>query len=92
MIADEDEELALKSAQRCAVWLRKKLPGQSVLGPAPGVLVRAGGMFRYQIIIKSASNSRKAVSGAVMELREKYTTQKGVAALMTLDINPYSII
>ncbi len=92
VIADEDEELALKSAQRCAVWLRKKFPGQSVLGPAPGVLVRAGGMFRYQIIIKSASNNRKAVSGAVMELREKYTMQKGVAALMTLDINPYSII
>ena len=92
VISDKDDALAYESAERCARWLRRKLPDTAVLGPAPGVLVKAGGMFRYQVLIKSAAGSRKTVSAAVTQLREKYAAQKGVAALLTLDINPYSLI
>ena len=90
--ADENDALAYESAERCAKWLRKKLPSAAVLGPAPGVLVKTAGMFRYQILIKSPAGNRRTVSAAVTQLREKYAQQKGVAALLTLDINPYSLI
>ena len=93
VISDEDEQLAYGSAKRCAVWLRKKLPQSvHVLGPAPGVLVKASGQFRYQILIKSPAGGRKATSAAIMQLRDIYTKQKGVAKLFTTDIDPYSFI
>ncbi len=93
VISDEDEQLAFESARRCAVWLRKKLPeGVHVLGPAPGVLIKASGQFRYQILIKSPAGSRKSTSSAIMQLRDIYAKQKGVAKLFTTDIDPYSFI
>ena len=93
MVSDEDEQLAYESAGRCAAWLRKKLPqGTAVLGPAPGVLVKASGQYRFQILIKSPRGSRKNTSAAIRKLKDIYTEQKGVARLLTVDINPYSFV
>ena len=93
VVSDEDEELAYASAGRCAAWLRKKLPqGTAVLGPAPGVLVKASGQYRFQILIKSPYGSRRNTSAAIRKLKEIYTEQKGVARLLTVDINPYSFV
>ena len=93
IVSDESEELAFATAGRCAEWLRKKLAGSAdVLGPAPGVLVRASGMYRFQILIKSPAGNRKATSLAIRKLREIYTGQKGVAQLLTVDINPFSFL
>ena len=93
VVSDEDEELAYASAKRCAEWLRKKLPqGAAVLGPAPGVLVKASGQYRFQILIKSPQGSRRNTSAAIRKLKDIYTEQKGVARLLTVDINPYSFI
>ena len=93
VVSDTDQDKAFESAKRCAVWLRKKLEGTAdVLGPAPGVLVRASGMYRFQILIKSPAGKRKAVSQAIRKLREIYTAQKGVAELLTVDINPFSFL
>ena len=93
VVSDEDEDLAYESAKRCAAWLRKKLPeGTAVLGPAPGVLIKASGQFRFQILIKSPYGARRNTGRAIMQLRDKYSEQKGVAKLLTVDINPYSFI
>ncbi len=93
VISDPDEALAFSSAKRCVEWLRKKLPAEvHVLGPAPGVLVKASGMYRFQLLIKAPAGGRRAVSLAIRQLRDKYTAQKGVAQLFTTDINPYSFL
>ncbi|MBQ6670381.1 MAG: primosomal protein N' [Firmicutes bacterium] len=93
VVADEDEELAYSSAKRCAVWLRRKLEGKAaVLGPAPGVLVKGNGMYRFQVLIKSPAGSRKDTSRTVRELKEVFAGAKDVAQLLTVDINPYSFI
>ena len=93
MVADEDEELAYGSAKRCAVWLRRKLEGKAaVLGPAPGVLVKGNGMYRFQVLIKSPAGSRKDTSRTVRELKDVFAGAKSVAQLLTVDINPYSFI
>ena len=93
VIQDPDEETAFSSAKRCAAWLRRKLPESvHVLGPAPGVLVKEGGMFRYQLLIKSPAGGRKTTSLAIRGLRETYARQKGVAQLLTVDINPFSFL
>ncbi|MBR5731716.1 MAG: primosomal protein N' [Firmicutes bacterium] len=91
--ADEDEETAYSSAERCAVWLRRKLAGKAaVLGPAPGVLIKGNGLYRFQVLIKSPAGSRKDTSRTVMELKEVFAGAKGTAQLLTVDINPYSFI
>ena len=93
VVSDKDEALAFESARRCAVWLRRKLPETvNVLGPAPGVLVKASGAFRYQILIKSPAGQRKNTSACVRKLREVFASQKDVAELLTVDINPFSFI
>ena len=93
VLQDADDDTAFDAARRCALWLRRKLPENvHVLGPAPGVLVKEGGMFRYQLLIKSPAGARKTTSLAVRALRETYAKQKGVAQLLTVDINPFSFL
>jgi len=48
------------SAERAARRIRKSLPVIAVLGPAPAVIGRLIGKFRYQIIIKMSKQLDKA--------------------------------
>ena len=91
LIMDEDKEKCEKYAQRCVTWLRKKVPeGTYVLGPAAPMLLKQGGLYRYQILIKTPAGNRQQISGIVRELKDKHEQAKEKAKLMTVDINPFS--
>ena len=93
IVSDEDDEKAQRSANRCAQWLRKKLGEEAaVLGPVSPGLVKQGGLFRWQILIKAPAQKRHPVSEVVLELKRIYAKQPGVAQLLTIDINPYSFM
>lgn len=93
LVSDEDPEKAERSADRCAAWLRRKLPeGIYVLGPAKTTLLKVDGMFRYQMLIKVPAGRRREISGTVSELRTVYAKAKDTAKLMSVDVNPYSMI
>ena len=91
LVSDEDKEKAEKHSERCARWLRKKVPeGTFVLGPAAPMLLREDGLYRYQILIKAPAGSRKNISSVVRELKDKQESVKEKARLLTVDINPFS--
>ena len=91
LIMDEDEEKTKEYAERCARWLRKKVPeGTYVLGPAAPMLLKQGGLHRYQILIKTPAGSRQQISAIVRQLKDKHEETKEKAKLMTVDINPFS--
>jgi len=93
LVSDEDPEKAESSAMRCAAWLRKKLPeGLYVLGPAKTALLKVDGLYRYQLLIKVPAGRRREISAIVSELRTVYTKAKNTAKLISVDINPYSMV
>ena len=93
LVSDEDIEKAEASAERCAAWLRKKLPeGLYVLGPARTTLLKVEGLYRYQLLIKAPAGHRKEVAGLISELRGVYAKAKDTAKLISVDVNPYSMI
>ncbi len=91
VIHDEDDEKAMEYAGRCAKWLRNIVPeGTYVLGPAAPMLMRQGGLYRYQILIKTPSGNRKNITALVRQLKEQHEKAKDKSKLMTVDINPFS--
>ena len=49
---DYDFEETSKAAEHAAARIRKNLPAIGVLGPAPAIIGRLIGKFRFQIVIK----------------------------------------
>ncbi|MBQ6014164.1 MAG: primosomal protein N' [Firmicutes bacterium] len=93
MISDEDEEKAQRSAERCAVWLRKKLgAGVPVLGPAAPGLQKLSGQHRRQILIKAPAGARRQIAEAVLQLKKVYAKEPAMARVISVDINPYSFM
>ena len=93
LVSDEDLEKAESSAERCAAWLRRKLPeGMYVLGPARTTLLKVEGLYRYQMLIKVPAGHRKEIASLVSELKKVYAGAKNTAKLISADINPYSMI
>ncbi len=93
VISDADAVKAEKSAIKAAEALREALGGDiPVLGPAPSVLRKQDGRFRYQILVKAPAVRRKQVSDAINMYKRIFAADKGGASLLTADINPYSFI
>jgi len=93
VIQDKDKSLAESTAEKYAAILKNELSeGIYVLGPAASHLVKQGGLYRYQILVKAPTSKRKEVNDKIEELRKTHITSKHVASLMTLDINPFSYI
>jgi len=93
IIQDKDKALAEKTATEYASMLKEELSeGVYVLGPAASHLVKQSGLFRYQLLIKAPTNKRKEVNDTIEKLRFKHIQAKGVASLLTVDINPFSYI
>lgn len=93
VISDENAEKAEKSAERCAKWLRAKVPdGTAVLGPAISPINSIGGKYRFQLLVKSQAGMRREISRIILQLRKVFTEDKTSAELMTTDINPYSFL
>ncbi|MDO5332229.1 MAG: hypothetical protein Q4E99_06065, partial [Bacillota bacterium] len=61
-------------------------------GPAASHLVKQGGMFRYQLLVKAPTSKRKEVNDRIEEVRKIHITAKNEASLITIDINPFSYI
>ena len=93
VISDPDMVKAEQSAKNGAAQLRavlgKDIP---VLGPAPSVRRRQDGRYRYQILIKAPAAERRRVSDVIDRYKKAFAAAKGEAALLTVDINPYSFI
>ncbi len=91
LIMDEDADKTENYAKKCAKWLRGKVPeGTYVLGPAAPMLLKNGGLYRYQILIKTPAGTRQQISSIVRELKYRHEEAKDKAKLMTVDINPFS--
>ena len=91
LMMDEDSEKAEDSARAAAKELRQSVPeGTFVLGPAAPMLLKQGGLYRYQILIKTPAGNRKYINEQIRKLKEKREKEKGGAKLMTVDINPFS--
>lgn len=92
VVQNQDKNAADSAARKLAVWLRNNLPEHAyVLGPAANALVKASGMYRYQILIKAETGLRKEVSLKVAELKKLHDESKDTS-LITTDINPFSYI
>lgn len=93
VISDEDPCKAEDSAEKCAKWLRNRVPkGTAVLGPAVSPINSIGGKHRFQLLVKSPYGGRRMISAMILELRAVFTADKTSAELMTTDINPYSFL
>ena len=85
----ENERLAAKAAEKCADILRRNLDEQYlILGACKAPLNKAGNQYRYQIIVKSPAGQRKAVSSLINNIKKNWKEE----ALLTVDINPYSLL
>lgn len=93
LIQSESRQSAEEQSARHAEHLRKNLPeGTYVLGPAASTLQKQGGMFRYQILIKSPAGRRRETSEAIVRLKKSHEKDRKTDTLLTVDINPFSYI
>ncbi len=59
-----------------------------MLGPCKAPINRSGKLYRYQIIIKSAAGGRKYLSSLISGIKRDWKE----TALLSVDINPYSLL
>ncbi len=93
VVSDAEEEKASVLAERCASWLRRKA-GKSltVMGPGLSPLNKAGGLYRYQVLVKSPEGQRRGTADLFQQLKNAYTLEKEATSLLTMDVNPYSFL
>ncbi|MCQ2561815.1 MAG: primosomal protein N', partial [Clostridia bacterium] len=93
VISDEDEQKCMNAAKLCNDWLTKNLgPEYMVMSPCKAPVAKQSGQFRYQVIVKAPMGKRKECSAAAAAFRRKFEEGKGMAQLLTMDINPFSFI
>ncbi len=93
VLSDAEEETASALAERCARWLRRKADRDlTVMGPGPSPLNKSGGLYRYQVLVKSPEGRRRGTADLFRQLKRLYTSEKEATSLMTLDVNPYSFL
>ena len=93
IVSDVEEDRAAELAERCARWLRRKAGKElTILGPTPAPLNKAGGAYRYQILIKSPEGQRRSTTEILQQLKRVYTKEKTATSLLTMDVNPYSFM
>lgn len=64
----------------------------SVLGPQAAPLVKAEGMYRYQILIKIDSKNREYYWNVLKDIRRWIINEKTKEWTVSIDVNPYSFL
>ncbi|MFH1665362.1 MAG: primosomal protein N' [Candidatus Omnitrophota bacterium] len=81
------EENVMKSAERMAEVLKKKIPGVDMLGPVPSPMEKLRGYYRWNILIKA-----KDRVSIVKELRTALKGfRKGSGVFVAVDVDPMSM-
>ncbi len=81
------EENVIKSAERLIETLRKRIPDEKMVGPAPAPMTKLRGYYRWNILIKGkdrtelVSSLRKAIKGF----------RKGTGIFLAVDVDPMSL-
>ena len=89
ILSHEKDSAAAKAAEVCADILKRSLDDDYlVLGPCKAPLNKAGNQYRYQIVVKSPAGKRKLVSTLINNIKKNWKEE----ALLTVDINPYSLL
>ncbi len=81
------EESVVKSAERLAKLLLKRIPGVDILGPAPSPMPKLRGYYRWNILIKA--KDRVSIVGKLHEALKGF--RKGAGVLMAIDVDPMSM-
>jgi primosomal protein N' (replication factor Y) len=81
------EENAVKSAERLAERLRKKISGIDLIGPAPSPILKLRGYYRWNVIVRT-----KDRDGTLKHLREAVKGfRKGSGVFMAVDVDPVTM-
>jgi primosomal protein N' (replication factor Y) len=81
------EENVVKSAEKLAELLRKKLKDPDMIGPAPAPMPKLRGYYRWNVLIKA-----KDRLGIVKELRKAlHGFRKGSGVFMAVDVDPMTM-
>jgi primosomal protein N' (replication factor Y) len=89
VVSGPDEAATLAAAEQLAELTRSAAPGDvEILGPAPAVLARLRGRYRFQILLKAAVQA--PLREAALALREA-TTKLPRDLRATLDLDPQSM-
>ena len=81
------EENLIKSIERLAERLKKKMPDTDMMGPAPSPMAKLRGYYRWNILLKG--KSRESI---VKELRPALKGfRKGTGIIMAVDVDPMSL-
>lgn len=95
VLAAESEQEAELAANKVKAWLQKKLPESAaarLLGPRQAPLVKAGGMYRYQLLLRVKPEEEEQCHRALFRLKKKIAAEKEGLWFFTLDVNPYSYL
>ena len=76
-----------KSTGKLAERLEKKMPGLSIIGPAPAPMAKLRGYYRWNILIKT-KNIGKLVKDLKVALKG---FRKGSGVFMAVDVDPMSM-
>lgn len=89
VFSDEKESEALSSAEKIAAVFNKYLSDDFVvLGPCKAAINKAGNLYRYQIVVKAPAGKRKELSNYINEIKRTWNKN----TLLTVDVNPYSLM
>ncbi|MBU1084489.1 MAG: primosomal protein N' [Candidatus Omnitrophota bacterium] len=81
------EENVIKSIERLAEMLKKKLTKPDMIGPAPSPMTKLRGYYRWNILLKA-----KGREGIVKELKAALKGfRKGPGVIMAVDVDPMSL-
>jgi len=81
------KQSCLDFAQACAASLRSALPGDDVLGPAPGLLKRFKGQHRYHLLLKVIEASRAEAAFAAIR-----ALPASRAVRLKVNVDPYDFV
>jgi primosomal protein N' (replication factor Y) len=87
VFAGKTRETCSDFAQACAAALKLALPGDEILGPAPGLLKRFKGQHRYHLLLKILDASR--AEAAIAAIR---ALAPSGAVRLKVNVDPYDFV
>ncbi|NQT32911.1 MAG: primosomal protein N' [Candidatus Omnitrophica bacterium] len=86
-LRSKKEENVIKSTERLAKLLKKKIPGINMIGPVPSPMEKLRGFYRWNIIVKGEDRETlvKKIKPAIKGFR------KGPGVFMAVDIDPMTM-
>jgi primosomal protein N' (replication factor Y) len=90
-----DQRQAVEASGRLASFLRSGVdkmeePRPQVLGPAPAPLERIRGVYRWQVLVRGAGGSARALVAAAMEQRASLRLPGGIT--LAVDVDPLDLL